>query len=48
VAPVAVLSKNGKLTGVRLLRNELGDQDASGRRKPVPVKGSEFDVALDT
>jgi NADH-quinone oxidoreductase subunit F len=48
VAPLAVLSTNGKLTGVRLLRNELGDQDASGRRKPVPVKGSEFDVALDT
>ncbi len=46
--PVAVLSENGKLTGVRLLRNELGDQDSSGRRKPVPVKGSEFDVALDT
>jgi NADH-quinone oxidoreductase subunit F len=48
VAPVAVLSKDGKLTGVRLLRNELGDSDASGRRRPVPVKGSEFEVALDT
>jgi NADH-quinone oxidoreductase subunit F len=48
VAPVAVLSKNGRLTGVRLIRNELGAQDASGRPKPVPVKGSEFDVALDT
>jgi NADH-quinone oxidoreductase subunit F len=48
VAPVAVLSANGKLTGVRLQRNELGDQDSSGRRKPVPVKGSEFEIKLDT
>jgi NADH-quinone oxidoreductase subunit F len=48
VTPVAVLSKGKKLTGMRFLRNELGARDASGRRKPVPVKGSEFDVALDT
>jgi pyruvate/2-oxoglutarate dehydrogenase complex dihydrolipoamide dehydrogenase (E3) component len=48
VAPVAVLAKDGKLTGVRLIRNELGDQDASGRPRPVPVKGSEFEVPLDT
>jgi NADH-quinone oxidoreductase subunit F len=48
VAPVAVLSKNGKLTGMRMIRNELGEPDASGRRKPVPVKGSEFEIALDT
>ncbi|MCY2930961.1 MAG: FAD-dependent oxidoreductase, partial [Planctomycetota bacterium] len=48
VAPVAVLAKNGKLTGMRLIRNELGEPDASGRRKPVPVPGSEFEVELDT
>jgi NADH-quinone oxidoreductase subunit F len=48
VAPVAVLTKDGKLTGVRLIGNELGEEDASGRRKPVPVKGSEFEIALDT
>ena len=48
VAPVAVLSKDGKLAGVRLICNELGDQDASGRPRPVPVKGSEFEIALDT
>jgi NADH-quinone oxidoreductase subunit F len=48
VAPVGVLSKDGKLTGIRLIRNELGAQDASGRPRPVPVKGSEFDIALDT
>jgi NADH-quinone oxidoreductase subunit F len=48
VAPVAVLSRDGKLTGVRLIRNQLGDQDTSGRRRPVPVKGSELEIALDT
>ena len=48
VAPVGVLAKDGKLTGVRLIRNELGAQDASGRPRPVPIKGSELDLALDT
>jgi len=43
-----VLSKNGKLAGIRLIHNELGAEDASGRRKPVPVKGSEFELPLDT
>jgi NADH-quinone oxidoreductase subunit F len=48
VTPVAVHSSGGRLTGLRSLRNELGAPDASGRRKPVPIKGSEFDVELDT
>ena len=48
VTPVAVLSKRGRLTGIRFLRNELGAPDSSGRRKPVPIKGSEFDAELDT
>jgi NADH-quinone oxidoreductase subunit F len=48
VTPVAVHSNGGRLTGLRSLRNQLGAPDSSGRRKPVPVKGSEFDVNLDT
>ena len=48
ITPVAVHSQGGALTGLRCLRNQLGAPDASGRRKPVPIKGSEFDVALDT
>jgi NADH-quinone oxidoreductase subunit F len=48
VTPVAVRSKDGILSGIQFLRNKLGALDASGRGKPVPVKGSEFDVALDT
>ena len=39
--------KNGRLTGMECLRMELGEPDASGRRRPVAVKGSEFEVACD-
>jgi NADH-quinone oxidoreductase subunit F len=48
VAPVEVLSKNGALTGMKLIKNKLGEPDASGRPRPVPIKGSEFTVDLDT
>lgn len=48
VAPVEVLSKGGKLVGARFIRNRLGERDASGRQKPVPMPGSEFTVELDT
>jgi glutamate synthase (NADPH/NADH) small chain len=45
--PVEFLSDgNGWLTGVRCVRMELGDADASGRRRPVEIAGSEFDVPL--
>ncbi|MDY0109881.1 MAG: NADH-ubiquinone oxidoreductase-F iron-sulfur binding region domain-containing protein [Candidatus Krumholzibacteria bacterium] len=48
VAPVAVIAKNGTVKGLRLQRNELGPPDDSGRRRPVPLPGSEFEVELDT
>jgi NADH-quinone oxidoreductase subunit F len=48
VAPVALQTPNGRLTSVRLQQNELGEPDASGRRRPVPIPGSERDVPLDT
>jgi NADH-quinone oxidoreductase subunit F len=48
VAPIKVLTENGRVKGVRCIRMRLGDIDASGRRSPVPVEGSEFTVALDT
>ncbi|UCF88389.1 MAG: FAD-dependent oxidoreductase [bacterium] len=47
VAPVKVLTKGGKLTGVQCIRMELGEPDSSGRRRPVPVEGSEFELELD-
>jgi glutamate synthase (NADPH/NADH) small chain len=46
-APVEFLSDGkGWLTGVRCLKMELGEPDASGRRRPVPIAGSEFEVPL--
>jgi hypothetical protein len=37
-------ASDGRLTGVRCQRLELGEPDESGRRRPVPIKGSEFEV----
>jgi glutamate synthase (NADPH/NADH) small chain len=38
---------NGWVTGVECLRMELGEPDESGRRRPVPIKGSEFQLGCD-
>ena len=40
-------NEKGRLTGMECLRMELGEPDASGRRRPVPIKGSEFQVDCD-
>jgi len=47
-APVAVLTEDGHVRGLRLTEMELGAPDESGRRRPLPVAGSEYDVACDT
>ena len=47
VAPVEVLGKKGKVTGMILQKMELGEPDESGRRRPVPIPGSEFTVKVD-
>jgi len=46
-APVKVLAQDGRLTGIQCIRMELGEPDASGRRRPIPVKGSEFNMDVD-
>ncbi|EJW13288.1 Glutamate synthase [NADPH] small chain [Rhodovulum sp. PH10] len=47
-APVAVLDDGkGGVRGLRCQRMELGEPDASGRRRPVPVEGSEYDYECD-
>jgi NADPH-dependent glutamate synthase beta subunit-like oxidoreductase len=38
---------DGRVTGLRCIRMELGEPDASGRRRPVPVPGSEYDLDID-
>jgi len=40
--------KNGFVRGIRCVRMELGEPDASGRRRPVPVEGSEFELDVTT
>ena len=45
--PVEVLSENGKVTGLKCVRMELGALDASGRPAPQPVAGSEFVLFVD-
>lgn len=39
--------ENGRLTGMECLKMELGEPDASGRRRPVPIEGSEFRIDCD-
>ncbi len=48
VTPIRVLSSNGKIEGIECIRMKLGDVDESGRRRPVPIEGSEFKVDADT
>lgn len=48
-APVEILGDDaGWVTGMRCIRMELGEPDASGRRRPVPIPDSEFDLDVDT
>ena len=48
VSQTKILTENGKVTGVEFQKNKLGEPDASGRRRPVPLPGSEFLVPCDT
>ena len=46
--PLAILAdENGFVSGMRCIKMELGEPDASGRRSPVPVEGSEFVLDCD-
>lgn len=47
--PVEILGDSaGRVIGMRCIRMELGEPDASGRRRPIPIPGSEFTMAVDT
>ncbi len=49
VGPTAYLGNGaGAIEKMRFIRNELGEPDSSGRRRPVAIDGSEFDVGADT
>ena len=48
VNPVEILGdENGNVKGARLIRMQLGEPDASGRRRPVEIEGSEFEIECD-
>jgi NADH-quinone oxidoreductase subunit F len=47
VAPTKLIGEGGKVTGIACERMTLGDFDSSGRKRPVPVKGSEFTLSVD-
>jgi NADPH-dependent glutamate synthase beta subunit-like oxidoreductase len=47
VAPVEVVGEKDRMTGLKCLKMELGEPDASGRRRPVPIEGSEFVIEAE-
>ncbi len=46
-APQEVLTEDGKVVGLRCIKMELGEPDSSGRRRPIPIPGSEYDMEID-
>lgn len=46
--PVRILGEGGWVQAIECIRMELGEPDESGRRRPVPIKGSEFRMEMDT
>ena len=48
VSPTKVITTSGLFSGVECIKNELGEPDSSGRRRPVPINGTEHAIELDT
>jgi putative selenate reductase len=48
VNPLKINSRNGKLQSLLCQKMQLGEKDTSGRAKPVPIEGSEFEIECDT
>ena len=46
--PVSIIQENGAVKGVKCRKMKLGDSDESGRRSPVEVPGSDFDIECDS
>jgi len=46
--PVSIIHENGAVRGVRCVKMKLGDPDSSGRRSPVEISGSDFDIECDS
>ncbi|MFH1731023.1 MAG: FAD-dependent oxidoreductase, partial [Planctomycetota bacterium] len=48
VTPVEIHAEDGHIADIECIRNRLGDVDSTGRRKPIPIPGSQFAIPLDT
>jgi putative selenate reductase len=48
VSPKSVILQNGAVTALRCVQNKLGEPGEDGRRKPIPIEGSEFEIATDS
>jgi NADH-quinone oxidoreductase subunit F len=48
VTPTKILTTSGLFSGLEYVGNELGEPDSSGRRRPVPIEGTEQIIELDT
>ena len=46
--PIEFIGENGNLKTIRCIKMELGEPDDSGRRRPVPIEGSEFEIEATT
>ncbi len=46
-APTGIVKKNGRISALHCQRMKLGEPDDSGRRRPVPIEGAEFDLPCD-
>jgi NADPH-dependent glutamate synthase beta subunit-like oxidoreductase len=46
-APESILTEGNRVAGVRCVRMRLGDPDTSGRRRPIPILGSEYGIEAD-
>jgi len=48
LSPTRIILKDGRVTALECVRNELGEAGADGRRRPVPIEGSEFEIEADS
>ncbi len=47
ITPKRILGENGKVTAIECIKNQLGELDKTGRKSPIPIKGSEFKIKTD-
>jgi len=48
VTPKRIIGENGKVTAIECLKNELSEATETGRRRPVPIQDSEFEIKTDS